>query len=190
MIQAAPRTSNCHFFLENSETQEWMFPNMLDFVHLRNTGPCFSDIRTVFSHAYNHMRPGGWIELQDGIWELYSVDNSHIGSAFAKWLELVILGALNQGRDMRKVRMFKEYLSKAGYINIHEEEIPMPTSPWTRDPKLKKLGFYLGTTMLCALEPYRRTLGAAGLNSGEIDELNNAVRAELRDVRKHWFMLW
>ncbi|ETS73815.1 hypothetical protein PFICI_14761 [Pestalotiopsis fici W106-1] len=190
LIQAAPRTSNCQFFLENSETQDWLFPFRLDYVHLRSMGPCFTDIRTVFHKAYNHMSAGGWIEVQDGIWEIFSTDGSHRGSAMERWLDLIKVGALSQGRDMSKVRRAKEYLLEAGFTNICDIQIPAPTSPWAKDKRLKRIGYYNGTAMLSALAPYRKMLGFAGLEPSEIEDLVSNVSKELHDIRKHWYMGW
>ncbi|KAI1865717.1 hypothetical protein JX265_008040 [Neoarthrinium moseri] len=188
LIQAAPRTSNCHFFLENSETQDWVYSSPFDYIHLRSVGPCFTDIRTVFQKAYNHLAPGGWIELQDGAWELYSLNNTSRGSAFERWLALIKVGSLNQGRDMTKIRSHRDYLKQVGFVNIGEKETPVPTSPWAKDRKSKKMGYFLGSSMLSALEPYRKTIGSAGLSPEEIDELAAAVKQELLDLRNHWFM--
>ncbi|KAK6216099.1 hypothetical protein LQW54_003875 [Pestalotiopsis sp. IQ-011] len=175
LIQAAPRTSNCQFFLENSETQDWLFPFQFDHVHLRSMGPCFTDMRTVLRKAYDHMSPGGWIEIQDGIWEIFSTEGSHRGSAMERWLSLIKSGALSQGRDMSKVGRAKEYLTEAGFDNVQDVQIPTPTSPWAKDERLKKIGYYNGTTMLGALAPYRKMLGFAGLDAAEIEELVGEV---------------
>lgn len=187
-IQAAPRTSNCHLFVENSETQDWIFPFPMDYVHLRSMGPCFTDIRTVFRRALNHMRPGGWIEIQDGVWELFSIDGSHRGSAMEHWLGLVKDGAARQGRDMSKVRKNRAYLEEVGFANVRDRYVPTPTSPWPRDGRLKKIGCYMGTTMLGTLSPYKRMLALAGLDASEIDDLVGEVSRELHDVRRHCYV--
>lgn len=190
LIQAAPRTSNCQFFLENSETQDWLFPFQFDYVHLRSMGPCFTDIRTVLRKAHDHMSPGGWIEIQDGIWDIFSTDGSHRGSAMERWLSLIKAGALSQGRDMSKVGRAREYLTEAGFANVQDVQIPTPTSPWAKNERLKKIGYYNGTTMLGALAPYRRMLGFAGLDATDVEELVGEVSRELHDIRKHWYMGW
>lgn len=64
----------------------------------------------------------------------------------------------------------------------------MPTSPWPRDGRLKKIGYYMGTTMLGTLSPYKRMLALAGLDASEIDDLVGEVSRELHDVRRHWYM--
>lgn len=76
-IQPTPRVPNCSFVVEDSE-EEWVFistdePIQFDYVHLRAVASCFDDPRKVMKQAYNNLRPGGWIEYLDLIFEFQNV---------------------------------------------------------------------------------------------------------------------
>ncbi|KAK8104615.1 Secondary metabolism regulator laeA [Apiospora kogelbergensis] len=90
MIQPLPWTPNCQFVLENSETDEWLYPQKFDYVHLRGVLSCFSDVRTVIRRAYDHLEAGGWIEFQDGVFELEGhEDGSFENTALQRWNALL-----------------------------------------------------------------------------------------------------
>lgn len=182
VIQGQPRTPNCEFVLENSETQDWLFPFQFDYVHLRGTGPCFNDIHALLQKIFHHMKPGGWIEFQDGGWEIIHRNNNTRGSAFERWVELLKVGAAVAGRDLAKMMHYKDYLPQAGFVNVKERRTLLPITPWAKGAKMQLLGHYLGTTMISAIEGYKRYLALAGLSPEQSDALGAAVRRDLHDM--------
>jgi trans-aconitate methyltransferase len=182
IIQGQPRTGNCQFVLENSETQDWMYPFELDYIHLRSTGPCFKDIGLLLQRAFNHMSPGGWIEFQDGGWEIVRHDNNGRESAYEYWLQLVKAGAAAAGHDLAKMSHYDDYLCQAGFTEIRKQTIWVPLTPWAKGRKMQRLGQYIGTTMTDVVDSFRKYLVLAGLPPQEIDELSAAVKRDLRDT--------
>lgn len=189
LIQPPPRTNNVRFVLENSETQDWVFDQPFDFIHLRSMGPCFNDMLTVLRKSWDNLQPGGWIELQDGLWDFQCLDNTFEGTALQTWSHYIIMGGATVGRDMTKAKYFKDYLVEAGFVDVRERIFPMPGSPWTKDPKMKQLGMFLGTAIWEALDSYRKFLGFAGLSPPQIEKLTHDVRQDLRNLDIHWFLL-
>jgi trans-aconitate methyltransferase len=189
LIQTAPRTPNCQFVLENSETADWIHLEPYDYVHLRSIGPCFQDVRTVIRKAYDSMAPGGWIEFQDGLWELQSMDGSIEGTDIKRWMQLVVKGGAMMGQDMTKTKRLKKQLLAAGFVNVVEHIYPIPFGPWARDRTLKEVSLYAGTSLLAALEGYRKVLKVVGLSQTEIDGLVNGARRDIHDLSIHSFML-
>jgi SAM-dependent methyltransferase len=188
MIQPHPRTENCTFWQENSETQEWVHEHLFDYIHLRSMGPCFSDIRTVIGKSYDNLNPGGWIELVDGHWEIEDIDGTSKGTAIEKWLAHLIEGGRRAGRDMTKAKRHKQHLEEAGFVDVVEHKIPIPGAPWTKDPKMKLLGQWLGAALWAALGTYSKFLLASGLTELEIEDLTEQVRQNLQDLDIHWFL--
>ncbi|KAI1849703.1 hypothetical protein JX266_004652 [Neoarthrinium moseri] len=189
LIQPPPRTSNCEFILENSETEDWIFPYLFDYVHLRSMGPCFNDLQTVIQKAFNHMAPGGWIEFLDGLWQPQSADGTMENTALDKWFKFVVIGAAKSGRDMIKAKFFKQHLEAAGFINVVEHIIPSPFSPWPKDRKLKKSGAFAGTALITAVDSYRKVLGFAGVPPAEIEDLTEAAKKDILNLNIHGYML-
>lgn len=187
LIQPHPRTTNCAFILEDSETAEWFFPSSLDYVHMRNVGPCFDDIRTIIRKAYGHMTPGGWIDLQDGHWQPACIDDSLEGTALERWFRLIIRGGQRQGRDMLKAKYYKQYLLEAGFTDVEEKIYQLPGNSSVKNRKLKEIGRWVGAAFLQIVESYQKFLEIAGLTQAEIKDLIPAVKRDLLDCRIRWY---
>jgi ubiquinone/menaquinone biosynthesis C-methylase UbiE len=64
---AEPKDSlpeNCQFLKLDAENDEWP-AQAFDYIHLRYVISCFDDTKAVLKKAFDHLKPGGWIELQD-----------------------------------------------------------------------------------------------------------------------------
>jgi SAM-dependent methyltransferase len=187
MIQPAPRTNNVEFVLENSETQDWVFPHNFDYVHLRAMAPCFGDLRTVIQKSWDNMEPGGWIEFLDGYWDPGCIDDTLEGTAIQHFFRVVIGASQLQGRDMLKAARYKGYLEDAGFVNITETRVPIPGTPWTQDKRSNEMGMYLGRLLMTTVDSYQKILQLAGMKPEEIDALLTQVKYELRDLSIHWY---
>ena len=85
---------NCTFVKEDSE-EEWLFRKepppgakpedaedlriQFDFVHLRMVVTCFTDPKRVMRHAFENLKPGGWVEYQDGEFIAYQTNPRYPG---------------------------------------------------------------------------------------------------------------
>jgi SAM-dependent methyltransferase len=75
-IQPTPTVPNCQFIKDDSE-EEWLFNGIqFDYVHLRLVYTCFNDHKRVIKHAFDNLKPGGWIEYQDSTMEAASMDGN------------------------------------------------------------------------------------------------------------------
>ncbi|KAK8016817.1 hypothetical protein PG993_015006 [Apiospora rasikravindrae] len=189
MIQPLPWTPNCQFVLENSETDDWLFPHNFDYVHLRGVLSCFHDVRTVIRRAHDHLSPGGWIEFQDGVFDLAGHDDgSFEGTALQRWSALLRAGAAARGRDLAKARRYKQHLLDAGFVDVHERLIMVPGGPWhAEDAKMKVVGVYTTNIMSThVLESFKPFLASAGLSPAEIEAMSGEVRREMLDSGIRW----
>jgi SAM-dependent methyltransferase len=68
-IQPRNSATNCTFLVEDAEEDDWIHghSNLYDYIHLRAVFSCFDDPRKVMRNCYKNMRPGGWIEYNDGV---------------------------------------------------------------------------------------------------------------------------
>jgi trans-aconitate methyltransferase len=175
-IQPITSLPNVEFVVENSETQEWLFPEPFDFIHIRSMGPCFNDFMTVIQKCYRHVSPGGWLELQDGSWELQSPDGSLQGTALERWYQLLISGGARSGRDMIKSKFYKSYLECAGFSDVEERIIPLRVGGWPGN-LLESRSLYF------AIGSYRKLILATGLSAEETDALLDAARKDVLNPR-------
>lgn len=188
MIQPEPRVPNCLFLLENSETQDWIYPYQFDYIHLRAMSPCFQDIRTIFQRSFDHMKPGGWIELQDATRELQCIDDTARGTALEHWFQLLSLAGMAAGRDMDKAKHYRQQLLNAGYVDVTEVVLPLPGSPWPSGKKWKKVGMYMRHAMNQSVDSYRKFLSHSGITPQELDNLSKQTKADMNNIGIHWYV--
>jgi hypothetical protein len=185
-----PPMPNCRFVLENSETEDWpkeLFHSRPDYVHLRNMGPCFTNFATMMEKVYDYMRPGGWIELQDVDWHVYSDDGTASGTVLERFFQTVGIGGAAMGRDMYKARSYKATLEEAGFVDVVEQQIPVPLSPWPLNARWRRIAYYAATAITEAMDSYRKFFVAAGLRPDEIDELAAGLKRDVlrKDIRPY-----
>ncbi|ORY67601.1 S-adenosyl-L-methionine-dependent methyltransferase [Pseudomassariella vexata] len=179
---------NCEFIKEDAE-EEWMYEHKFDYVHLRFVGSCFHSHRTVLRHAFDNMNPGGWIEYQDSLPELYRLGGSAEGSAVKKWCDLMVRGAATMGRDLLVPMHYNNWLIETGFVDVHEEMIPAPFNTWPADPKLKEVGKYSSLNWRTGvLASTRRIVMTTGdISPSELDLLAKEVKAEILDEKNQMF---
>jgi metalloendopeptidase OMA1, mitochondrial len=177
---------NCTCYLENSETEDWdLFPDHtnLDFVHMRGMGPCFNSFWGMVQKVYKNLRPGGWIELQDMLYETLSANDgqpltSDSGSALARLFPSLAAGMAILGRDVHKSRLFKEYLTSAGFVDIEERRAMLPMSPWPSHARGRRLAYYMSNAIQQSVDSYRRVLLQSGMTPDEFDLFMRDLRRE------------
>lgn len=71
-IQPEPEVPNCHFEKDDCE-ETWLWDPTFDYIHIRQIVTGIRDPKRHFQQVYDHLVPGGWIEIQDGTMELDGV---------------------------------------------------------------------------------------------------------------------
>lgn len=188
LIQPDLGLTNCEFIRENSEASELIFPQKFDLIHARAILSCFDSTPTVFEKAFNHTKPGGWIDVLDATFPLQCLDDSLKGTALEKWSTAGMEGGARVGRDMAKSKHYKQWLENAGYVNVQEKFLAIPGGPWAKDPKFKKLGAYFLEDMKVVIPTVRKFLQLSGLSELEIDKLLVQAQLDIRNPNIHWFM--
>lgn len=130
---------NLEFILDDLE-KDWVGRQNLDFVFCRELCFCFKDPQFVLNSAFEALKPGGCIELQDITLRFACDDDSINGSALEKWMNQIMEAAGKLGRNWDIVQQYKEMLGKAGFVGICEKKFCWPVGQWPAEKKLKKLG--------------------------------------------------
>lgn len=151
-------------------------------------GPCFDNFPAMVQRCFDNLNPGGWIELQDGCWELKCIDDTAENSSLPRFFQLVCQGAAKFGRDMLKARTFKAYLEQAGFVNVSEMVFPVAGGPWPKDPRQKLLGEYARCTIDMAVYSMDAFLRCSDLAPEEHDIFLSQVREDLRRDDIHWWL--
>lgn len=126
-IQPDPDVPNCTFIKDDSE-DPWVFGEIrFEYIHFRFVVTCFNDHHGVLSQAFDHLKPGGWIEHQDTApvptsphpdWQgkrlQFPYQLGIAGSALKEWSDRFIEGARLLGRDLHVPNRYKDWLTEAG----------------------------------------------------------------------------
>lgn len=164
------------------ETRGGWWDKEYDYIHMRSIGPCFKDIETVLENCFHALKPGGWIEIQDGVWKPECVDHTMEGTSIPGFFQALCAGTAKAGFDMLKAARLKNDLKRIGFTDIVEEIIDIPGSPWTNNAKMNRIGMYLGRSLQETKESYDKVLGPNG------EELKGNFMKDLKRNDVHWYI--
>ncbi|KAK0370312.1 methyltransferase [Colletotrichum melonis] len=174
-------------FLVDDVEDTWLNGTNFDFVHLRNMVPVLKSPVGLLRNAFEHMKPGGWVELQDvdgqvhcddgtmpSDWPLVRFTN-HLVEAFAKF-----------GTNSHAAVFGRQYLEQAGFVNIQHHTVKLPYGTWPRDKIMRLIGMYYRT----ACEEFFPVVGAIhfqmlGWSKIEMEVLFAECRNAMRDPNVH-----
>lgn len=132
---------NCHFEIDDV-TLDWTYPeDYFDFVHIRELFGCIPDWDFFFQQAYEHIRPGGWIEIVEHSVEPIADDDSmgpdHF---FHTWGKTVVEMGQIFGKSFTIWSESRERMEKAGFVDIVVVPYKWPMNGWPEDKKQKNIG--------------------------------------------------
>ncbi len=173
---------NLSFEVDDAE-DPWVFSHKFDYIHGRMLVTCFQSHLAVFRSAFEFLRPGGYIELQDASFPFLGADEKWNGSAFQHWWGLLMDGAKAMGKDWTRVPRYKSYLEEIGFVDVVERRFNCPIGPWAKGSKNKALGVWGRANMLQGLGALSMAILTKGLGMtvAEIELLLVDVR---KDVNK------
>jgi SAM-dependent methyltransferase len=132
---------NCHFEIDDV-TMEWTFPeNHFDFVHVRELFGCVPDWDFFFQQAYEHTKPGGWIEVvEHSVQPIADDDSMGPDHFYHLWGKTVVECGEKWGKGFTIWEESKERMIRAGYVDVVEVAYKWPMNGWPDDRKLKNIG--------------------------------------------------
>lgn len=93
-----------------------------------------------FARIFEHLVPGGWVELSEQEQDGRSDDGSLEGSALRKWFDIYISLAPKAGLKFVTDVQLKEMLKEAGFVDVSVTTLKMPWGPWAKGRRMKELG--------------------------------------------------
>ncbi|KAI9727379.1 MAG: hypothetical protein M1834_008450 [Cirrosporium novae-zelandiae] len=162
---------NCEFEIFDAE-DEWVFSNgSFDYIHARDLYHSIRDWPHLVKQSYEHLNPGGHLELAC-VLPVPACDDNNLPAncAYIEVCEAFQEIGEKINAEPNAPLHYREYMSETGFSNVKEVIFKIPTSPWPKDMRLKKIG---------ALELMNLTEGAqAFLLRGYTKELKKS-REEL-----------
>jgi SAM-dependent methyltransferase len=180
---------NCHFEVDDAE-DPWMFSQQFDYIHGRMLGSCFASHLSVFRSAFDALRPGGWIEMQDFAFPFRCVDDSIKGSGFEKWVDAVLEGCARLGRDWKRVPLYSSYMRECGFVDVHEKLLAWPVGGWAKDEKMKTLGVWNKENVLEGMHGWSTAILTRGLgmSAEEVELMLMGARDSINSRRLHVYV--
>ncbi len=132
--------------------------------------------------AYNHLKPGGFIECAEfEVWIRSYNGTMHIAPDIQKWQVNEAAGKF--GRTMRVAENLKGCVKEAGFEDVIEEKLVVSSNLWPKDKEMKTIGSYQVLNMLDAASSYGQAhfTRVLGWSPEEYALLNAKVRTQLKD---------
>lgn len=133
------------------------------------------------------MASGGYIEIQDYVLPVKSLDGSAEGTELLYWGELLIEAARVAGRPIDCSQNFKEWLEAIGFVDVQESVFVWPTNTWPKGEDEKIIGKWNLLNISEGMEGFCLALLTRflGWSKEEVDVLCAKVRADLRNRSIH-----
>ncbi|KAF4872332.1 Secondary metabolism regulator LAE1 [Colletotrichum siamense] len=184
---------NVKFEIDDIE-EPWTWSRPFDYIHSRMMTSAINDWRTYIAQCYDHLNPGGYLELNDADVNPLSDDGTlKPDSALSRCMCMMAEASEILGRPFVDVQGLKDVMVDVGFEDVHVHRFKWPTNPWARHSKYKELGFwceenFAGNWEGIIMAPFTRGLK---WTREETMVFAMEVRKELKDRSIHaYFSIW
>lgn len=183
---------NVHFFVDDFE-EDWPDPeSSFDFIHIRHTVHSVRDRASLLARAYAHLKPGGYLEIQELDYRPHCDDDSVTDAtpyAFRDFIAFLDQGLRALGGDLNAVLGVPAEMTAAGFEDVKVVVHKCPIGVWPRDSRLRLCGLFLRTAIMDGLKglsgrPFGTGLGWTQL---QIEMFLVEVRKAVMDGRHHTY---
>ncbi len=164
----------------------WTYSQPFDFIHGRMLFTCFTmeSAKAIFTSAFNFLRPGGYLELQDCIFPQKCIDASSLNTSLSLWNYLCHEASQKTGRPWDSVQHWSKWLTEIGFEDVHEEVYIWPIGTWPKDKGLKELGVWFKEDVVSVLPATGRLLKKGlGWGAEEVEVLLAGVRNDINSKK-------
>jgi SAM-dependent methyltransferase len=132
---------NCSFEIDDVES-DWLYRlNHFDFIHAREFLLAIRDWDKLIQQAFDHLKPGGYLELSCSVPDPGSDDGTvPQNSAWKEFTNVFFQIGEKIGASGHAPKEWKSKLLSKGFEDVHEHVFKIPSSPWPRDRRLKHIG--------------------------------------------------
>jgi len=151
-VQPTMVPPNLKFEIDDFEL-EWTFQkDSFDFIHWRLLLASVSDYPKLFRQAFQHTKPGGYMEIHE-IDPGQCCDDGTLteDSSSVRWSQLFYEGCEKAGRPIPPIDSYKSMMESAGFVDIKEQILKRPSNNWPKDKNLKRIGM---VSYLANLNPW------------------------------------
>ncbi|KAF2095542.1 S-adenosyl-L-methionine-dependent methyltransferase [Rhizodiscina lignyota] len=189
-IQPLEVPPNCSFLVDNVEA-EWNYDHQFDYIHSRAMVAGTKNWPRFLQQAYDALKPGGIIELQDVVFPGRCDDGSAPPtSPMAEWFKLFIEAGTKAGLNPTQANDFATPLRQAGFVGITGRKFKWPLGPWAKGKMNKTLGKWTLENILEGLQGGSLALFTRmlGWSKERVEVFLMEVRRELHEQKSHFYM--
>ncbi|KAL9124276.1 MAG: hypothetical protein Q9217_006376 [Psora testacea] len=188
-VQPSWVPDNVTFEIDDVEAKNWTWPdNYFDYIHSRFMLASISSWQRLIRKAFQHIKPGGYFELQELNCRFASDDGSlKEDSNLSYWSRLITEAAADYNRPVPLHTEYFSWFEKAGFVDIKQIILKSPTNPWPKDKILKEVGKFQLLAHVEGLEGISMALltRGKGWKADEVSVLMAKLRPELKDRSIH-----
>jgi SAM-dependent methyltransferase len=132
---------NCEFEVLDIE-DDWLHkPESYDFIHGRELHLSIRDWPALIRKCYEHLKPGAYLELGTTV-PILGCDDGTLppDTSYQKLASIFFEVAEKVGADPWAPTKWKQWMIEAGFEDVVEMPIKMPSNSWPKDPHLKEVG--------------------------------------------------
>jgi len=145
----------------------------------------------LFKQAYNCLKPGGWFEMQEVIFQRRSDDNSiPKDSQFRLWEEEWHRGIEAIGYSLCDLATLTSQMKDAGFAKVEHIEYKLPIGAWPKDERLKAAGIFWKQYLMDGMSGMSSVLfqDKLGYTSERLEALLLGCTEELKLKKVHTYM--
>ncbi|KDN60503.1 hypothetical protein CSUB01_06090 [Colletotrichum sublineola] len=184
---------NVRFEVDDVE-EVWTYSRPFDYIHSRMMTSSISNWKAYIKQAYDHLSPGGYLELNEPDLKPLSDDGTlKEDSALMKSIGLIEEAARIFGRPYEDIQGLKDVMIETGFKDVHIQRFKWPTNGWAKDPKYREIGAWNYENFAANWEAFTMAPFTRALAWTKEEVLIHAmeVRRDLADRRIHaYFSLW
>lgn len=186
-IQPKRTPSNCTWLVRNAE-QEWNYDHKFDFVHSRMLMMGIHDWTEYFKRAWDNLKPGGWVEVQEPLFPMDCVEGTTTESSLWMWSNYIKEAAAKDGIDTQITHKFKAFLDAQGFTNIKEQKVVWPCGPWAKGKREMTLGHWVyDNTKIFVDGAVALLIKRLGWTQQEVDKFLVEVKADMDSKGNHYY---
>jgi len=172
--------SNVRFEVENAE-RLWTDRKKYDFIRWRYMKGSIYNWPQLIAQAYQHLKPGGFVEFQE-IGDIYPSDGSTVLTGALLQL-MCARSAFHEsvGCTLDVAPHLKQWAEDAQFEDVRQKRISLPLGTWMEDCCLGDIGHIACEAFLEGLESFTIPLAKRyGWSSMETQRLHDEVREQLK----------
>jgi ubiquinone/menaquinone biosynthesis C-methylase UbiE len=142
-VQPSWVPANCQFEIEDVEN-DWLYAsNSFDFIHAREFLLAIRDWDRLIEQSFRCLKPGSYMELSS-TWPAIRSDDNTLpeDSAYVEVAKIFARIGDAIGAPVDAPLSWMQRLEKAGFEDVQQHVFKIPSSPWPKDPRLKRIGAF------------------------------------------------